>query len=81
MSYRKRTLEQRVSKLERILKLERDREYYNSDDAKSIPTLVARSLDSDDPGNCLQLKISFFSIVLQYCWLYPILHISIPEAH
>lgn len=49
MSYRKLTLEQRVSKLERILKLEQDREYYNSyDDVKSIPTLVARSLDSDD---------------------------------
>ena len=49
MSYRKLTLEQRVSKLERILKLEQDREYYNSyDDVQSIPTLVARSLDSDD---------------------------------
>ena len=48
MPYRKLTLEQRVSKLERILKLERDHIYYNSDDVKSIPTLVARSLDSDN---------------------------------
>ena len=36
MSYRKLTLEQRVSKLERILKLERDREYYNYDDLDDL---------------------------------------------